>query len=150
MIKEKEASYAEGYPHFPKETDALEWAIVNCTPIKGFSPKTVLNRCAKGTGYRYAGCQCGTYRFHKVNPNNHLFRVEFDAGAFSSHVSASVWAVGYNFEHELCRITEITVKNENDLLAYAKMVFETAAQVETDWTDQLFSAYGKTPDWFLS
>lgn len=148
--REKEASYTERYQCFPKETGILDWAIANSTPIKGFSPKTVLSGCAKGTGYRYAGFQYGSYRFHKINANHHLFRVEFDTGAFSSHMFASVWAIGYNFEHDLCRITEITVNNENDLLAYAKMVFETAAQVEKDWTDELFAAYGKTPDWFSS
>lgn len=149
LIKEKEASYTERYQCFPQETGMFDWAIANNTPIKGFSPKTVLNSCAKGTGYRYAGFEYGIYRFHKRDVNNYLFRVEFDTGAFSSRVFASVWAIGYNFEHELCRTTEITVNEESDLLAYAKLVFETAAQVEREWTDELFTAYGKTPDWFV-
>lgn len=148
LTKEKEAFYNEKYQCFPQETGMLDWAIANNTPIKGFSPKTVLNGCAKGTGYRYAGFQDGSYRFHKTDTNNHLFRVEFDTGAFSSRVAASVWAIGYNFEHELCQTTVITVKEEADLLAYAKMVFETAAQMEADWSDELLASYGKTPDWF--
>lgn len=149
LTKEREASYTETYQCFPQETGMFDWAIANSTPIKGFSPKTAMNRCAKGTGYRYAGFRSGAYRYEKLDLNNHLLRVEFVAGAFSSRVFASVWAIGYNFEHELCRITEITVKDENDLLAYAKMVFETAAQVEKDWTGELFAAYGKTPGWFF-
>lgn len=148
LMKGKENTYTEKFKKFPQ--DPNEWVEMSSTPIKGFSPKNVLICRAKGTGYRYAGFRYGIYRFHKTDANNYLFRVEFDTYAFSSRIFASVWAIGYNFEHEICRITEISVKEENDLAEYAKMVFETAAQVEKDWTDELLRAYGKTPHWFFS
>lgn len=132
---------------FPHDED--DWVIMGVTPMKGFSPKRILSAYAEKAGYRYAGYQYGIYQFQKLDADNHLFFVEFDTGTCSSHVGASVSAKGYNFSHIVCSTTEITVRESDDLAKYAKLVFETAKQVESDWSGELTRAYGRTPSWYF-
>lgn len=147
LMKAREDAYSEKFGVFPHDED--DWVIMGVTPMKGFSPKRILSAYAEKAGYRYAGYQYGIYQFQKLDADNHLFFVEFDTGTCSSHVGASVSAKGYNFSHIVCSTTEITVRESGDLAKYAKLVFETAKQAESDWSGELTRAYGRTPPWFF-
>ena len=148
LMKAREGAYSEKFGGFACDGD--DWVLMSVTPMKGFSPKRILSGYAEEAGYRYAGYQYGIYQFQKLSPDNHLFFVEFDTGTCSSHVFASVSAKGYNFSHEICSTTQIAVRKSDDLTEYAKLVFETARQAESDWSGELLRAYGETPKWFFA
>ena len=140
-------SFEELYTN--KSNAQSNYLIDSITPINGFSPKKVFNKCAKAKGYKYSFYKSGCYRYSKTNADNHTFTVELVNAPFSLFFDASVSVEGYNFNHFIWKSPQITAKEESTLFEYARAVFNIAEKIENDYSDILLSSYGKTPSWYI-
>ncbi len=141
--------FAEFMIDFPKTPQGMaEKEIESLEQIKGFSPKKLFTSIGKKHGYRYKRCINGHYELEKVNAHNHVFKVTFAIKPFSSLLFAFITARGYNFELSIAAFPDAIIHCEEEFELYAGKAFDAVGEIENEYTEKLFSYYGKTPEWY--
>lgn len=128
-------------------SDRIQEITTTFSQVKGFTPKKFASIAGK-YGYKYAKCVNGEYEYKKVNMYNHTFKVSFYVKPYTSFIASEIHVSGYNFKFSLTDIPEMIVESEESAESYVSEIFRIAYDMEKNFTDEFFSCYGKTPDWY--
>ena len=133
--------------HYVDVGDGNQDITTDFSQIKGFTPKKFTS-IARKYGFKYAKCVNGEYGYKKVNMYNHTFKVSFYMKPLSGLVFPEIGMLGYNFKFVSIDFPAAVVNSEENAESFAEKIFEFAYNLEKNFTDELFSCYGKTPVWY--
>ena len=116
-------------------------------PVKDFSPKKEMIKCAKRYGFSYAGCSVGMYQLKRINKHNHIFVVQFLIRPFYSLVEFDAFAEGYNFFYHFNKSSHL-IKTAADFAEFLEDAFEYTENAIDRYEDRLFELNGRSPAWY--